>query len=70
VLHFLSYAAPAVLTAILAPIVFIQDSQLDISLENNYLICALLAVFLAITTRNTLLTTVLSMAIFFILRFY
>jgi branched-subunit amino acid transport protein len=70
VLHFLSYAAPAVLTAILAPIVFIQDSQLDISLENNYLICALLAVFLAITTRNTLLTTVLSMVVFFMLRFY
>jgi branched chain amino acid efflux pump len=70
VLHFLSYSAPAVLTAILAPIVFIRDKQLDISLDNNYLICALLAVFLAITTRNTLLTTVLSMAVFFMLRFY
>lgn len=67
-LKFLSYSAPAVLTAILAPIVFVHDKKLDISIDNNYLICAVVAVFLAITTRNTLLTTVLSMSLFFILR--
>ncbi len=68
VLHFLSYAAPAVLTAILAPIVFVHDNQLQINFENDYLICAVVAVILAITTRNTLLTTVLSMSLFFFIR--
>ena len=68
VMHFLSYSAPAVLTAILAPIVFIHDKKLDMSFDNNYLICAIVAVILAITTRNTLLTTVLSMSLFFMLR--
>jgi branched-subunit amino acid transport protein len=69
VLHFLSYSAPAVLTAILAPIVFIHDEKLDISFGNNDLICAVVAVILAVTTRNTLLTTLLSMSLFFILRY-
>lgn len=69
-LKFLSYAAPAVLSAIWAPIVFIQEHNLNISFDNNYLICAAVATVLAITTRNTLLTTILSMALFFILRFY
>ncbi len=66
-LKFLSYSAPAVLTAILAPIVFIHDKKLDVSFDNNYLICAVVAVILAITTRNTLLTTILSMSLFFII---
>jgi branched-subunit amino acid transport protein len=64
---FLSYSAPAVLTAILAPIVFINDTELNLSIENSYLVCALVAVFLAILTKNTLLTTILSMGLFFII---
>ncbi|MGI2190324.1 AzlD domain-containing protein [Shewanella baltica] len=62
---FLSYSAPAVLTAIFAPIVFVQEGQLDLSLDNSYLICAVVATILALVTRNTLLTTVLSMGLFF-----
>ena len=66
-LTFLSYSAPAVLTAILAPIVFVPEDQLAISIHNPYLTCALVATVLAYVTRNTLLTTVLSMGLFFIL---
>ncbi|MBB1319153.1 AzlD domain-containing protein [Shewanella sp. SR43-4] len=66
-LTFLSYSAPAVLTAILAPIVFVPEGQLAISVYNPYLTCALVATVLAYVTRNTLLTTVLSMGLFFIL---
>ncbi|MPY21387.1 AzlD domain-containing protein [Shewanella psychropiezotolerans] len=66
-LAFLSYSAPAVLTAIFAPIVFIRENQLDLSLDNSYLICAILAAFLAYTTRSVLLTTVLSMGLFFVI---
>ncbi|BFL83268.1 hypothetical protein LFREDSHE_17180 [Shewanella baltica] len=44
---------------------FVQEGQLDLSLDNSYLICAVVATILALVTRNTLLTTVLSMGLFF-----
>ncbi|MGR6870927.1 AzlD domain-containing protein [Pseudomonas sp. HK3] len=69
-LKFLSYSAPAVLTAIWAPIVFVSEHSLNISWDNHYLLCAIVATVLAVTTRNTLLTTILSMALFFSLRFW
>lgn len=68
--HFLSYSAPAVLTAILTPIIFIRDDSLSLSLDNPYLISGAVALILAIITRNTLLTTIISMALFFILKAY
>ena len=64
-LVFLSYSAPAVLTAIFEPIVFVREGQLDLSVDNSYLICALVAALLSYTTRNVLLTTVVSMGLFF-----
>ena len=67
-LKFLSYSAPAVLTAIWAPIVFVSENSLNINWDNDYLLCAVAAIILAMTTRNTLLTTLLSMSIFFGLR--
>ncbi|CAM3898064.1 AzlD domain-containing protein [Shewanella aquimarina] len=66
-LQFLGYSAPAVLTAIAAPIVFVHDQQLAIALDNSYLICGLVAVLLAYFTRNTLLTVLVSMALFFVI---
>ncbi|WP_412514168.1 AzlD domain-containing protein [Shewanella indica] len=62
---FLGFSAPAVLSAIFAPIVFLRDGELQLSLSNPYLSCALLAALLALLTRNTLLTTIVSMAVFF-----
>ncbi|WP_067040668.1 AzlD domain-containing protein [Moritella sp. JT01] len=67
VVKFLSYSAPAVLTAILAPIVFIQDNTLHLNLDNSYLIGAIFAVLLILITRNTLLTAILSMLLFFLI---
>jgi len=64
---FLSYSAPAVLTAILSPIVFINDAELNLTISNSYLVCALFATLLAIMTKNTLLTAILSMGLFFII---
>ncbi|WP_153916174.1 AzlD domain-containing protein [Shewanella sp. TC10] len=66
-LTFLSYSAPAVLTAILAPIVFVPEGQLNLTFDNTYLVCGVVATLLAYFTRNTLLTTVLSIGLFFIL---
>ncbi|MCG9737344.1 AzlD domain-containing protein [Shewanella insulae] len=66
-LQFLGYSAPAVLTAIAAPILFVREQQLAITFDNSYLICGLVAVLLAYFTRNTLLTVLVSMALFFII---
>ena len=68
ILHFLHYTGPAVLTAIWAPIVFLPEGQLNLRIDNPYLLAALFASILAVSTRNVLLTTVLSMALFFWIR--
>lgn len=64
----LSFSAPAVLTAIAAPIVFIREDQFNLSVDNHYLIVGIIVVFLALMTRNTLLTVVLGMVSFLALR--
>ncbi len=68
VLHFLHYTGPAVLTAIWAPIVFTRGDELNLTIDNPYLVAALFAAILAVTTRNVLLTTVLSMVLFFVIK--
>lgn len=64
----LSYSSPAVLTAIWAPIVFMPDKQLWLTPGNPYLIGAIVAAFTAWKTKNVLLTTFISMAIFLVLK--
>ncbi len=64
---FLSYSSPAVLSAIWAPIVFSPSGELWISTHNPYLWSALVAACIAWITKNVLLTTILSMAVFLIL---
>lgn len=66
-LRFLSYSAPAVLSAVIGPLVFIQEDSLNMELTNPYLIGALAAVVLMILTRSTLLTAVISMTLFLII---
>lgn len=63
----LSYSGPAVLTAILAPIVFAPHGELWVEPNNPYLICGILATFIIYRTKNVLLTTVLSMLVFLVL---
>ncbi|SDH18927.1 Branched-chain amino acid transport protein [Vibrio xiamenensis] len=66
----LSYSSPAVLSAIWAPIVFAPDEQLWLSPSNPYLLAALLAGFLAWKTHNVLLTTIVSMGVFLVLKLW
>lgn len=66
----LSYSSPAVLTAIWAPIVFIQDDKLAVNASNPYLIAAVIAAAVAWRTKNVIATTVLSMGCFFVLNAY
>ncbi|KGK14171.1 branched-chain amino acid ABC transporter [Vibrio navarrensis] len=66
--RFLSYASPAVLTAIWAPIVFSPEGELHLSPHNPYILAALLAAFIAWKSKNVLLTTIVSMAVFLLLK--
>ena len=63
----LSYASPAVLTAIWAPIVFIPEGELGLSLQNPFLLAAIIAVLIAYLTKNVLMTTIVSMVAFLLL---
>ena len=64
----LSYASPAVLTAIWAPIVFLPEGELGLSVQNPFLLAAIIAVLIAYLTKNVLITTIVSMAAFLLLR--
>ncbi|UYI49294.1 AzlD domain-containing protein [Vibrio natriegens] len=64
----LSYASPAVLTAIWAPIVFIPEGELGLSLQNPFFLAAIIAVLIAYLTKNVLMTTIVSMVTFLLLR--
>ncbi|WED24477.1 AzlD domain-containing protein [Vibrio sp. JC009] len=66
----LSFSSPAILTAIWAPIVFVQDGELAIETTNPYLLGAALAVLLVWKTKNVLLTTVISMVFFLVVKLY
>tara|TARA_Y100001956_G_C4098744_1_gene176563 strand:- start:162 stop:470 length:309 start_codon:yes stop_codon:yes gene_type:complete len=64
----LSYSSPAVLTAIWAPIVFMPEQELWIAVDNPYLIGAVVAAAIAWKTGNVLLTTIVSMVLFLMLK--
>lgn len=66
----LAYSSPAILTAIWAPIVFIQDEELAFTPTNPYLLGALFAAVMVWKTKNVLWTTVVSMALFLFLKLY
>jgi branched-subunit amino acid transport protein len=53
---FLSYSAPAVLTAIWVPITFVQEEQLNVSIANPYLIAAFFALVTAWKSKSVYLT--------------
>jgi len=66
--QFLGFAVPGMLTAICGPIIFLPRHQLDLSPLNPYLLGALVAVALVLLTRSVLLSMLVSMLIFFLLR--
>ncbi len=66
--RFLSFSAPAVLTAIWVPIVTVQDGQLALSLTNPYVGAAIVACLSAYFSRNIYITTLFGLASFFILK--
>ena len=65
----LSYSGPAVLTAITAPILFVHDQQLDVSVGNPYFWGAVAAVVAAHKTRSVYWTIGLGMLLYTLVAF-
>ena len=63
----LSFSAPAVLTAIWVPIVFINEGEINLDWQNPYLSAAVLAIIIAYKTHNIYYTTLAGMGLFIIL---
>ncbi|WP_394240925.1 AzlD domain-containing protein [Vibrio astriarenae] len=66
--RYLSYASPAVLTAIWGPIVFMPHGELVVEDNLPYIIGAVFAVVLARMTKNVLLTTLASICFFLVIK--
>jgi branched-subunit amino acid transport protein len=65
----LNYVPPAVLSAIIFPELFIRNGAMDLSAGNTRMLAGLVAILVAWFGKNTLLTIVVGMAAFFLLRF-
>ncbi len=70
VISFLNFSAPAVLTAIWVPIIFVREGQLSLSLTNPYLIAATLAVIVAAKTKSIYFTLFSSVTVFVALQLF
>ena len=64
--HFLSFSAPAVLTAIWVPIIFIKDNSFNASITNPYLLAA--TVITSYKSHNVYLTLGTSITVFVVLQ--
>ena len=66
---FLSFSAPAVLTAIWVPIIFVRQQELMLSPNNPYLVGATIAVIFAAKGKNIYWTVGTGMMVFISMKF-
>ncbi len=64
----LRFVPPAVLSAIIAPELFMPAGHLDLSLGNRYLIAGLVAILVGWRTKNTLITLLAGMVALVVLQ--
>ncbi len=62
----LRFVPPTVLTAIIAPALFLPNGQFSISLDNAQLYAGLAAILIAWRSKNLLITILLGMAVLWI----
>jgi branched-subunit amino acid transport protein len=68
--QFLSFSAPAVLTAIWVPIILIHNDQLALNVANPYIPAAIIAIAVAAKTHSIYLTLLISGAFFIGLKMF
>jgi len=64
----LRFVPVAILTAIVVPELVLHTGTLDVSLTNARLMAGLIAILVAWRTKNTVLTIVIGMAVFWVLQ--
>lgn len=64
----LRFVPPAVLSALIAPELFMPVNKLDLRLDNHRLLAGLVAILVAWRTKNTLLTILAGMAALLVLQ--
>lgn len=67
--RWLKHIPAAILTALIAPALVLPKGQIDISLQNHYLLAGLVAALVAYKSRNIVVTLVLGMGTMLTLRF-
>ena len=58
----LKYVPIAVLSAIIAPLILLRQGQLDLNIDNPFLLAAIVSTLISWRLKNLLLTIVLGMA--------
>jgi branched-subunit amino acid transport protein len=69
-INFLNFSAPAVLTAIWVPIIFVHDGALNISPLDPFVLSATLAVIISAKTKNIYWTVGVSLFVFALMRIF
>jgi branched-subunit amino acid transport protein len=64
----LRFVPPAVLSALIAPALFLPNNKLNLSLDNHRLLAGMVAILVAWRTKNTVLTILAGMAALLILQ--
>ena len=65
----LKYVPIAVLSAIIAPLVLMQEGRLDLSFDNAFLLAGIVSILISWRLKNLLLTIILGMASLWIFQF-
>ena len=55
---FMSFIAPAILTSLIVPTIFISKGNIDISFNNKYLIAAVITILAAYFSKNILVAMI------------
>ena len=54
----MSFIAPAVLTSLIVPVIFIRNGGIDISFSNTYIIAAIITAIAAYISKNMLVSVI------------
>lgn len=61
--RYMNYLAPAILTALIAPMIFTKQGNLDLTLSNHYIFAALATALTAYFSRSMLLSIITGLAL-------
>ena len=60
----MSYIAPAVLTALIVPVIFINEGKIDVSFTNEYITASIITAVVAYFSKNMLASVITGICTF------